>query len=155
MNIFKNNSICIKINIFMLAVLIIYSLLGHSIKIFIVVLAVLIHEIFHSVVARKFGIEVKEIEIFPFGGIARFEEIKAISPKEEVLICIAGPLSNLIIVVMFMRLKLLYLDSYLIEYVIKINKLMFIINILPIFPLDGGKLLGQHYLYLLVINLLQ
>lgn len=141
MNIIKNKSICININIFMLAVFIIYSLLGHSIKILLVILAVLIHEIFHSIVAGKFGLGVKEIEIFPFGGIARFEEMKAISPKEEILISLAGPLSNLIIVVIFMGLRQLYLDSYLIEYIININKLILIVNILPIFPLDGGKVI--------------
>ncbi|SCG83728.1 peptidase M50 [Proteiniborus sp. DW1] len=140
MNILRNNSISIKINIFMLATFILYSLFGYYMEIFVVVIAVLAHEIFHSIVAIKYGVKVKEIEIFPFGGIARFEQIEAISPKEEILICIAGPLSNLILVVIFRGLKQLYLDSYLIEYVININKLMFIINILPVFPLDGGKI---------------
>ncbi len=141
MNILKNKIISIKINIFMLVAFILYSLFGYIVEISVIAFTVLIHEIFHSIVAKKYGFEVSEIEIFPFGGIARFEHIKATYPKEEILICIAGPLSNFIMVIIFMGLKRLYLDSYLIEYIIKINKLMFILNILPIFPLDGGKII--------------
>ena len=140
MKIFKIKSISIKINIFMLAAFILFFLCGYFIESLIITLTVLVHEFFHSIVAKKYGFEVNEIEIFPFGGIAKFEQIKTIYPKEEIFICIIGPLSNLIIAIIFMSLKSLYFHSYMIDYIIRINKLMFVINILPIFPLDGGKI---------------
>lgn len=140
MKIFKIKNISIKINIFMLATFILFFLCGYFIESLIITLTVLVHEFFHSIVAKKYGFEVNEIEIFPFGGIAKFEQIKTIYPKEEIFICIIGPLSNLIIAIIFMSLKNLYFHSYFIDYIIRVNKLMFVINILPIFPLDGGKI---------------
>lgn len=140
MNIFKIRDINIKINIFMLVMFIFYSLCGYFFETSIMVLSILIHEIFHSIAARKYGIKISEVEIFPFGGIAKFENIRTITPKEEIIICAIGPLSNLIIIILFLSLRVFYFDSYLIDYIIKVNKVIFIINVLPIFPLDGGKI---------------
>lgn len=140
MNIFKIRDINIKINIFMLVMFIFYSLCGYFFETSIMVLSILIHEIFHSIAARKYGIKINEVEIFPFGGIAKFENIRTITPKEEIIICAIGPLSNLIIIILFLSLRVFYFDSYLIDYIIKVNKVIFIINVLPIFPLDGGKI---------------
>lgn len=140
MNILKIKNINIKINIFMLSTFILFFMLGYIIEILIITLTILVHESSHSIVAKKYGFEVDEIEIFPFGGIARFEQIKTIYPKEEIFICIIGPLSNLITAIIFIGLKSNYFHSHLIDYIIKINMMMFIINILPIFPLDGGKI---------------
>ncbi|MFA5523913.1 MAG: M50 family metallopeptidase [Tissierellales bacterium] len=141
MNIIKIKNIYIKINISMLAAFILFILCGFFIEIIIITFTILIHELFHSIVAKKYGFEVEEIEIFPFGGIARFEQIKTIYPKEEIFICIVGPLSNFIIALIFIGIKSFYFHSYLIDYIIKVNILMFTINILPIFPLDGGKII--------------
>lgn len=141
MNIFKIRNINIKINIFMLAMFIFYSLCGYFIETSVMVLSILIHEIFHSIAARRYDLRINEVEIFPFGGMAKFENIRTINPKEEIFICAMGPLSNLMIMILFIAFKSLYIDSYLINYIIKVNKLMLIINILPVFPLDGGKII--------------
>ncbi|WIV10606.1 M50 family metallopeptidase [Proteiniborus sp. MB09-C3] len=141
MKILKIKNISIKVNIFMLIVFALYFMLGYFIEVLVIVFTVLIHEISHSLAARKCGFEINEIEIFPFGGIARFEYMKTIYPKEEIFICAIGPLSNFAVMIVFMGLKSLYFDNYLFDYIIKINKLMFIINIFPVFPLDGGKII--------------
>jgi len=141
MKILRLRNINIKINIFMVVIFILFFLFGYTAEVFIVVLTVLIHELFHSFAAKKFGFSVDEIEIFPFGGIAKFEYLNTVSPIEEIFICVMGPLSNFLIMIIFMGIKSIYNDFYLIDYIIKINKLMLLINILPIFPLDGGKII--------------
>lgn len=141
MNIFKVRNINIKINIFMFLMLIYYSLYGYFIETSFMVLSILIHEIFHCIVARRYDLKIYEVEIFPFGGVARFGSVITVNPKEEILICAMGPLSNFLIMILFMAFRALYFDNYFINYIIKVNKIMFIINILPIFPLDGGKII--------------
>lgn len=141
MNIFKINDFKIKINIFMLLMIVLYFYFGYFIEVFIMFLTVLVHEISHIIAARRYGFKVDEIEIFPFGGIARFEDLKTIYPGEEVFICAMGPLSNFIIMILFIGIKSFYTNSYIINYIIEVNKLMFILNLLPVLPLDGGKIL--------------
>ncbi len=141
MNIFKIKNINIRINIIMLAMFIVYFLLGQFIEITVMILIVLVHEFSHSIVARKYGFIIDEIDILPFGGVAKYKNIKIINPKEEIVICAIGPLSNLLIIIVFMGLRSLYTENYFIDFVIEINWLMFIINILPVFPLDGGKII--------------
>lgn len=141
MKILKIKNINIKINIFMAIIFILFFLFGYTAEVLITVLTVLIHELFHSFTAKKLGFKVDEVEIFPFGGIAKFQSLNSASPKEEIFICMMGPLSNFLIMIIFMGIKSIYSDFHLIDYIIKINKLMLLINILPVFPLDGGKII--------------
>lgn len=140
MNILKIKDISIKINIFMVIMFILYSLYGYFLETLVMVFTVLLHEVFHSIAARKYDFQIDEIEIFPFGGMAKFNSNRIINPSKEIFVCFMGPLSNLIVVIIFSIFRTIYIDSYLIDYIIKVNKLMLIINLLPVFPLDGGKI---------------
>lgn len=102
----------------------------------IIIYLIMIHEIGHSLIAYLFGIKVKEIKIYPLGGISKFEMPLNINRYKELLILIAGPLfQELAYIIALVLLP----DQYSIFKVYNYNILVF--NLLPIYPLDGGKLL--------------
>jgi Zn-dependent protease len=112
---------------------------------------VLIHELAHSLIARRFGVEAKSITLLPIGGVATMEEIPE-KPSQEIAISIIGPLINLAIA------GVLYLlvgrwagvgapnmqpDSPQAFFagLIGVNILLAIFNLIPAFPMDGGRVL--------------
>ncbi|MDD2251478.1 MAG: site-2 protease family protein [Dehalococcoidales bacterium] len=108
-------------------------------------LSVLIHEISHSLVAKKYGIPVSSITLFILGGIAEIAE-EPKEPKVEFLVAIAGPLSSIIIGIIFGALWLtlpigaeaVIAVSFWLAW---INLMLGVFNLLPGFPMDGGRVL--------------
>jgi len=105
---------------------------------------VLLHELGHSVVARIFNLEVKRITLFIFGGVA---EISKEPPKSsaEFWIAIAGPITSFLLAGIFYLLELISAgNNYLIapfRYLALINFILAAFNLIPGFPLDGGRVL--------------
>ncbi|MEW6569664.1 MAG: site-2 protease family protein [Nitrospirota bacterium] len=109
--------------------------------------SIVFHEFFHSVVARQFGIPMKGITLFVFGGVAEMED-EPPSAKAEFLMAIAGPASSIIIGFIF---YLIYLFGKgegwpipvlgVLSYLGLINWVLAGFNMLPAFPLDGGRVL--------------
>ncbi len=106
--------------------------------------SVLLHELAHSLVAKHYGIPVKNINLFIFGGVAMIEE-EAPSPKVEFLIAIAGPICSFILGTIFFLLAYFYpqddLLNGLINYLMYVNFAIALFNLVPAFPLDGGRIL--------------
>jgi Zn-dependent protease/predicted transcriptional regulator len=110
-------------------------------------LSVIFHEFCHSIVARRLGLPMKGITLFIFGGVAEMSD-EPPSAKVEFLMAIAGPLSSLFIAGFF---YLVYLGTTsagwplpvngVIRYLAYINVLLAVFNIIPAFPLDGGRVL--------------
>ncbi|MFC1847019.1 site-2 protease family protein [Chloroflexota bacterium] len=107
--------------------------------------SVMLHELMHSVVARASGIPVESITLFIFGGVARITKEPA-SPKMEIKIALAGPLTSLLLGGTFWLIWYLVPASW--EYIIAvafwlgfINITLGVFNLLPGFPLDGGRVL--------------
>ncbi len=106
--------------------------------------AVLVHELSHSLVARRMGASVREIILFIFGGVAVIERLPK-EPKKELAIAIAGPLASLSLALfMLIPLRLLTLFGYF-------NLVLALFNLIPAFPMDGGRvlrsLLAKRYGY--------
>ena len=114
---------------------------------------VTLHELCHSLVAKHFGINVREITLLPIGGVASMARMPE-KPLHEFLISLAGPLFNLsIIVIFFYPLKLLLGEEALfhplsaatwpltIAYIYWINLMLALFNLIPAFPMDGGRIL--------------
>jgi Zn-dependent protease/predicted transcriptional regulator len=105
--------------------------------------SVLFHELAHSVVARMYKIPVVSITLFVFGGVARIgrEPCKAI---QEFNIAIAGPIASLFLAVAFFGLTLLFpystMPGALATWLWKTNASLAVFNLLPGFPLDGGRI---------------
>ncbi len=109
--------------------------------------SLIFHELAHSLVARRYGIPIKGITLFIFGGVAHMEE-EPPSPKTEFLMAIAGPLSSILLATAFyglLRAGATYEFSEsvagVVRYLAFINGLLAAFNLLPAFPLDGGRAL--------------
>ena len=110
-------------------------------------LSVIFHEIFHSLVARKFGIPMKGITLFIFGGVSEMGE-EPPNAKAEFLMAMVGPLSSIVIGLVCYGIYILGARSGwpasingVVQYLAYINSLLAAFNLLPAFPLDGGRML--------------
>jgi Zn-dependent protease len=109
--------------------------------------SIVFHEFSHSLVARRFGIPIKGITLFIFGGVAEMEK-EPPSPKSEFLMAIAGPLASFLLAFMFSRLAALAVASAwstpvigVFDTLAYINMIVAVFNLVPAFPLDGGRML--------------
>lgn len=109
----------------------------------VVVISVLLaHEFAHVVAATGSGVLVKEVELYPFGGIARVEWPDGADPSLETLVSIAGPLSNLLLGAAGWWLARLGIwDMRLLDLFIETNLALAAFNLVPALPLDGGRAL--------------
>lgn len=114
------------------------------------------HELTHSLVARKFNTEVHDITLLPIGGVASMKKMPK-KPKQEFLMAISGPMFNLALAAVIfypiylalgssleaMRLENIGFDSWkaMLLYMFWINPILAVFNLLPAFPMDGGRAL--------------
>ncbi len=110
-------------------------------------ISIVIHEFSHSIVARKYGIPMKGITLFIFGGVAEMSEEPG-DPKSEMLMALAGPAASIILAGIFYGLHLFAVINNWTEpitgvlmYLALINIIVVVFNLLPAFPLDGGRVL--------------
>jgi CBS domain-containing protein len=130
-----------------------YGFLGlpysNSIRIFLSILssislflAVLFHELSHSIIGRRRGVKVKGIVLFIFGGVSMLEDMPR-EPRKEIEIAFAGPLVSILLGVSFFgisQLPIPVLAEFSRVFAIY-NLLLAFFNLLPAFPLDGGRIL--------------
>ena len=109
--------------------------------------SLILHELSHSLVARSYGLKVGGITLFIFGGVAELEE-EPHDPKSEFLIAIAGPLMSLFLAGLFSLASGVTgggveasLAAALFGYLALINLVLALFNLVPTFPLDGGRVL--------------
>jgi len=101
-----------------------------------------LHEMAHIFVAGVLKVKVGAIEIMPFGITMRLESSYIKEPAKEIMISLAGPLSNFIMMAIAGSLLDTGLASKeLLEFFIMINISMMVLNLMPIIPLDGGRAL--------------
>jgi Zn-dependent protease len=101
--------------------------------------SVVLHELGHALAARAFGIETAHITLYPFGGIAAIKGMPD-APLTELTVAIAGPLVNFVLFAMFLPLWLVFGGSVL-ATMAGINLIMGVFNLVPAFPMDGGRVL--------------
>jgi Zn-dependent protease/predicted transcriptional regulator len=109
--------------------------------------SIVFHEFWHSMVARRFGLPMRGITLFIFGGVAEMEDEPA-NAKTEFLMAIAGPISSVVLGGFFL---LVYRGTAAInwpkpvwgvlQYLGWLNIILAIFNMIPAFPLDGGRVL--------------
>jgi len=109
-------------------------------------LSLLFHELAHSLVALRSGIQIPSITLFLFGGVSRLSE-EAKTPRTELTIAIVGPLSSFALALLFWlagaRLQGVIhpLAQAVVEYLSFINLALGVFNLIPGLPLDGGRVL--------------
>jgi Zn-dependent protease len=109
--------------------------------------SIVFHEFSHSLVARHFGMPIRGITLFIFGGVAEMEK-EPPSPKSEFLMAVAGPLASFFLAYLFSSFESLAMAggwplpiigvSHILAY---INVIVAVFNLVPAFPLDGGRML--------------
>jgi len=116
-----------------------------------VFMCVILHEFGHALAARRYGIKTRDIILLPIGGVARLEKMPT-NPLHELWISIAGPAVNVVIAaILFMWIKLsASFDPFQVmtvtagpffERILAVNLFMIAFNMIPAFPMDGGRVL--------------
>ncbi|MDM4014899.1 site-2 protease family protein [Roseiconus lacunae] len=129
---------------------------------------VTLHEYGHALMARQFGIETMDITLFPIGGVARLMKIPRV-PWQEFLVAVAGPAVNVVILTVLMTVWLFLPDALLpsplsiffnevsearfveiansiswqgyMVSMVGVNTILILFNMIPAFPMDGGRVL--------------
>ena len=109
--------------------------------------SVLFHEMAHALTARQYGVGTRRITLFIFGGVAELED-EPPTPMAEFVIALAGPAASLLATGGFMLLAPVVLAlsgsipaSMAVIWVGKMNLILALFNLIPAFPLDGGRVL--------------
>ncbi|MEP6573963.1 MAG: site-2 protease family protein [Gemmatimonadota bacterium] len=111
---------------------------------------VLLHEFGHIFMARHFGVRTPDVMLLPIGGVARLERMPE-EPKQELLIALAGPAVTLAIaLLLYAGLRLAHVSlafddaiaqAPLLVRVMYLNASLLVFNLIPAFPMDGGRVL--------------
>lgn len=106
------------------------------------ILCVFLHELGHSIVAQSLGYKLNKISFMPFGASISGKDNVFYSLKHEILVSIAGPIVNLILMIICLALFWLFPSFYYyLEPFYYANLITLIFNFLPVYPLDGGRVL--------------
>src|SRR5918911_1687989 len=134
------------------------SLLGaltDTVTIVALFICVLLHEFGHSLVAQRLGLEIHSITLLPLGGVSNLESLPE-KPSDEVKITLAGPLVNVVLAPIFFGVAILFggvprmpADLFtgigsvgqFFFYLGYLNIVLALFNLIPAFPLDGGRIL--------------
>ena len=126
--------------LFVLALLA-YSLTGHLERMLVAFAVVLMHELSHALVAESYGLRVERIEIWPFGGIAKIDGLGSQDPEVEMMVAVAGPLQNFLLAALAWSLQgRVSIPGGPVHEFIALNLGLGVLNLLPVTPLDGGRL---------------
>ncbi|MFZ0090725.1 MAG: site-2 protease family protein [Solirubrobacteraceae bacterium] len=119
--------------------------------------SLIFHELGHALVARRQGIEVKQIDLFLFGGLTRMSR-DAASPGEDFKVAIAGPVATFLVILLCLAVDVAIVGTHRLTHAIALdadvhitpvllslswllpmNVLLLVFNLVPAFPLDGGR----------------
>lgn len=153
----------IKISRYFIPYIIICLIIGFRGELAVSVAVVIFHEFVHYITARKLGFSGFDIELSPVGARLKFEDLDQATPKEDFIISISGPLSNICLAVFFYFISIMY-SSNLVHFLYISNLSLGLFNLIPAFPLDGGRILrdisarkmlykkaNQHMIFISVI----
>jgi len=131
----------IKIHPTFIALLILLFFADLGLRALLVFLLVILHELVHTLAAIGYGIKVKSIELYPYGGTAVFEDTFEGNRVEETVIAFAGPAFNLAVFFGLHYLRWLGLiGGEWVAELLKINFWLACFNLIPVLPLDGGRI---------------
>ncbi|MZQ85897.1 Zn-dependent protease [Paenibacillus sp. 5J-6] len=111
---------------------------------------VLVHELGHLAAAGGFGWRVREVQLLPFGGVLVVDELGSVPSWEELVVSLAGPLQHVWLIALGLLMKWLDVGTASWwDYFIEANLMIGLFNLLPVMPLDGGKVMQSLLGYLL------
>lgn len=114
---------------------------AHFLEVCLLILIIFIHEMGHAAAASFFSWRIKQISLLPFGGVAEMDEHGNRPLREETIVVAAGPLQHIWMTgLAFILEKNGWLSFELFQLFLEYNFMVFLFNLFPIWPLDGGKL---------------
>jgi stage IV sporulation protein FB len=132
--------------------LLIISAAGYYLEALILVGSLVAHEIAHLSVAWVLGVEVEELALTPFGGMARMDPVLQVDPQAETSVALAGPFQSFFLagLTLFVTGGDIW-DDRLVQFCFEINANLAFFNLIPALPLDGGRamrgLMAQRWGY--------
>lgn len=130
--------------------IIISIITGTFTQLFMLLTIVFVHEIGHLLAALYFKWRIHSIVLWVFGGVMKTDESGNRTIREDIIVTVAGPLQHLFIYLMIIFLSVFHiLPQALIQQALFYNTMILLFNLLPIYPLDGGKLLFYILSYIL------
>ena len=131
----------IRLHPLCLAVGILSAFTGRLLEYVAAVIAALEHECAHAFAARRYGYSLDKIVLMPYGAVVS-GDISGIGRREEVVVLLAGPLANLFTGLLFVALWWLFPETYpFTDAAAHVSFSLFFVNLLPAWPLDGGRIL--------------
>lgn len=127
----------LKVHYLFLLWLVAAATLGELSSALILVFSVIFHELGHILASVNLGVAVHEVELMPFGGVAKVNRLLGSEPATETAIALAGPANSVVLLVIGMIYSAQPWGRELMES----NILLLLVNLLPIMPLDGGRIL--------------
>lgn len=133
------------------------SMVWNTVFVAVLFVCIVLHEYGHALTARKFGVNTEKITLLPIGGVANLEDMPS-DPRQEFLVAVAGPLVNVGIALLLyplvsveafvnrspeelqQMLSTINATNFLF-YLLSANVILVLFNLLPAFPMDGGRVL--------------
>ncbi|MCL1630508.1 site-2 protease family protein [Sporolactobacillus sp. CPB3-1] len=132
---------CVRIHPVFWLVIAAGTLTGHLWDTAIAFFIVFVHELGHAAAAQLFHWKINEIELLPFGGVAKFNEREIYPFYQECVVIIAGPLQNLWLPLLsYAMLRFPFWGENQHAIFLAQNSALLLFNLLPVWPLDGGRL---------------
>lgn len=137
----KVGGVQIILNNWFLGLIVLFAAAGMAGKVLLVFAAVLWHEAAHAVMAITLNYKVREIELLPFGGVARIDRLGEASAQNEIYMAAAGPAASLVLAAVIYVVEGDFPQATeVLHFFYETNLMLAVFNLLPALPLDGGRI---------------
>lgn len=130
------------VNNWFIGLTLLFAAAGLVNKVLLVFSAVLFHELAHMLMAIGLGYKVKQVELLPFGAVARIDNLADAGAASEIMIAAAGPLASMALAVLcYSGINGTGSWQDIFQFYGEVNLMLALFNLLPALPLDGGRIL--------------